>query len=178
MKNVLLGRWRVYMCVHICVCIYINIWGWCFDFFLTPLFWLTKCFSSLTLLREKLCVSVSDQVISWTYLLRTVGEKKFLGFVFAMSSLDVDPEYWYQGTNLKLIEINQKTDCRDNGSSHNFGNFLSNSFTLQWDLSKCWSVLLHWAFVLEPGFMYLHLSEVVCLCACRCMYMCPNEQST
>lgn len=150
----------------------------CFIFFLTPLFSLMKCSSSLNLLRKKLCVAVSDPVISWTYLLRTVGGKKFLGFVSAMLSLDVDPEYWYQGTNLKLIEINRKTDCSDNGTSHNFGNFLSNSFILQWDLSKCWSILLRWDFVLELGFMYLHLSKVVCLCAYRCKYMCPNEQST
>lgn len=163
--------------VYRCVCIYIYGDGALF-FIFTPHFWFTKCFSSLNLSREKLCVAVSDPVISWTYLLRTVGEKKFLGFVFAMPSLDVDPEYWCQGTHLKLIEINRKTDCSDNGTSHNFGNFLSNSFIVQWDLSKCWNVLLHWGFVLEPGFMYLYLSKVVCLCARRCVHMRPNEQLT
>lgn len=169
---------NIYVYIYVCVYIYINIQGWQFGFFLTSLFWLTKCFSSLNLLKGKLCIAVSDPLISWTYLLRTAGEKKFLGFVFAMPSQDVDPEYWYQGTNLKLIEINRKTDCSDNGTSHNFGIFLSNSFILQWDLSKCWNVLLHWDFILELGFMYLHLSKVLCLCACRCVYMCPNEQST
>lgn len=147
-------------------------------FFSDTTFLTHKMFQFIEFIKKKLCVAVSDPVISWTYLLRAVGEKKFLGFVFAKLSLDVDPEYWYQGTNLKLIEINRKTDCSDNGTSHNFGNFLSNSFILQWDLSKCWSVLLHWDFVLELGFMYLHLSKVVWLCACRCKYMCPNEQST
>lgn len=114
LKNVLFRGWGVYVYIYICA-------GF-FFFFFTLLFWLTKCLSSLNLLQEN-CVWMFamqwlPEFISWEEINLLVGQKKSVCFVFAMSSQEVDPEYWLQGTNLKFIEINRKTDHSDNDTCY------------------------------------------------------------